>query len=110
MPSSTVAAVAKGSGKRAASLSQSARRARPAAPVRPPAQPRWDVEQSRSARSAWIWRGFLLMSLMALGIAIVLIGHGHRYQTFGILWGVIAAGWFAISMWLWRKHSQYMKS
>lgn len=64
---------------------------------------RYDVNQSRSVRSVWVWRGFLLMALVAAGIAILLAGNGAT--TFAIMWGVIAAGWFAIAMWLWRMHS-----
>lgn len=65
---------------------------------------RYDVNESRSVRSVWVWRGFLLMSLVAVGIAIVLASNGAT--TFAIMWGVIAAGWFAIAMWLWRMHSE----
>jgi hypothetical protein len=68
---------------------------------------RWNVEESRSVRSAWIWRGFLVMSMVAVGIAIIMAGNGH--STLGIEWGVIAAGWFAISMWLWKKHSRLFR-
>ncbi len=64
---------------------------------------RYQVNESRSVRSVWVWRGFLLMSLVAVGIAILLAGNGAT--TFAIMWGVIAAGWFAIAMWLWRMHS-----
>jgi hypothetical protein len=63
---------------------------------------RYDVGESKSVRSVWVWRGFLLMSLVAVGIAILLATNGAT--TFAALWGVIAAGWFAISMWLWRMH------
>jgi hypothetical protein len=63
---------------------------------------RYDVNESRSVRSPWVWRGFLMVSMLAIGIAIILAGNGAG--TFAILWVVIAAGWFAISMWLWRKH------
>ncbi len=63
---------------------------------------RYDVNESRSVRSPWVWRGFLMVSMIAVGIAIILAGNGAG--TFAILWGVIAAGWFGISMWLWRKH------
>lgn len=68
------------------------------------ADDRYDVSDSASVRSVWVWRGFLLMSLVALGIALILAGNGAT--TFAILWGVIAAGWFAIGMWLWRMHTQ----
>lgn len=64
---------------------------------------RYEVGESRSVRSVWVWRGFLLMAMVAAGIALVLAGNGA--DTFAVLWGVIAAGWFAISMVLWRMHS-----
>jgi hypothetical protein len=98
--------MAKGSGKRRGSLSQAARAPRPTEP----AQGSWDVSESRSVKSGWIWRGFLMMSLLALGITIILFSRGHHYQTFAILWAIIAVGWFGISMWLWRKHNRYMRS
>jgi Flp pilus assembly protein TadB len=65
-------------------------------------QERWDPNQSRSVQSGWIWRGFLMLSLLAVGVIIIMAGNHHT--TLAILWAVIAAGWFAISMWLWRKH------
>jgi hypothetical protein len=68
------------------------------------ADERWDVNESRSVKSVWVWRGFFLMSLLAIGIAIILGANHHA--TFAILWGVIAAGWFAIAMWLWRQHTR----
>jgi hypothetical protein len=48
------------------------------------------------------------MSFVALGIAIILFGNG--LGTFGILWVVIALGWFGISMWLWRQHIRWEDS
>ena len=57
---------------------------------------------SRSVRSPWVWRGFLFMSLIALGLCISLVS-AHK-PLFAVAWALIAAGWFAISMWLWRKH------
>jgi hypothetical protein len=68
---------------------------------------RYDVRDSRSVRTPWVWRGFLLMSLVAAGITIVLAGNGSA--TFAVLWGVIAAGWFGIAMWLWRMHTQMLR-
>jgi hypothetical protein len=65
---------------------------------------RWDVNESRSVRSGWIWRGFFLLSLVAIGIAIILAS--NHYNTLAIGWGIIAGGWFVISMFLWRKHTQ----
>src|SRR5579862_5246206 len=57
---------------------------------------------SKSVQSVWVWRGFFFMSLIALGLAINLT---ERHKgLFSIAWYVIAAGWFAVSMWLWRKH------
>ena len=68
---------------------------------------KWEVQESRSVQNPWAWRGVLLIALMFLGVAIIL--NGNHHQTFAILWVVIAAGWFAASMWLWRQHSRYMK-
>jgi hypothetical protein len=80
-------------------------RRRPASPtLKPMADDRYSVEDSRSVRSVWVWRAFLFMSLMAVGIAIILGTNGAT--MFAILWGVIAAGWFAISMWLWHQHNK----
>lgn len=68
---------------------------------------KWDVSESRSVRTGWIWRGFLVLSMFAVGIAITMQAYHHG--SLAVLWLVIAAGWFAVSMWLWRKHSQYMR-
>ena len=68
---------------------------------------KWEVKDSRSVRSGWIWRGFFMLTLLAVGIAIIMGANHHG--TLAIMWGVIAAGWFAISMWLWRQHSRYMR-
>ncbi len=68
---------------------------------------KWEVRDSRSVRSAWIWRGFLMLALLAVGVAIIMGANHHG--TLAILWVVIAAGWFGISMWLWRMHGRYMK-
>jgi hypothetical protein len=65
---------------------------------------RYSVGDSRSVRSPWVWRAFLMMSLVALGIVIILASSGKT--GFAIAWGVIAAGWFAVSMWLWRQHTR----
>ena len=64
---------------------------------------RWSVEESRSVKTVWVWRAFFLMSLVAGGIAIILGTNGKT--TYAALWGVIAAGWFGISMFLWKKHT-----
>ena len=78
--------------------------ARSRATLRAMKEDRYSVEDSRSVRSPWVWRAFLMMSLLAVGIAIILAGNGNT--TFAALWGVIAVGWFAISMWLWRQHTR----
>jgi hypothetical protein len=67
----------------------------------------YDVGESWTVRSGWGWRAFFMMALVAIGVAIILAGNGAG--TFGILWLVIAAGWFATSMWVWRKHTRYMR-
>jgi hypothetical protein len=45
-----------------------------------------------------------MLSLLALGVAIILAGNGNR--AFAIAWIVIGFGWFGISMWLWRQHNR----
>lgn len=57
---------------------------------------------SKSVQSVWVWRGFFFMSLIALGLCISFAESGLTF--FAAAWGVIAVGWFALSMWLWRKH------
>jgi hypothetical protein len=69
---------------------------------------RYSVPESRAVRSVWVWRGFFLMSLVALGIALILVGNG--LDVFAILWVVIAIGWFGISMWLWWMHNRWENS
>lgn len=64
---------------------------------------RWSVDESRSVKTVWVWRAFFLMSLVAVGIAIILATNGKT--TYAALWGVIAAGWFGTSMFLWKKHT-----
>jgi hypothetical protein len=61
---------------------------------------------SRSVQSPWVWRGMFLLSLIALGLCLTLLA--GRHTVFAGLWFVIFAGWFAISMWLWRRHVRYM--
>lgn len=56
---------------------------------------------SRSFTSPWVWRGLFFMSLIALGICATLVA-GHQV-AYAACWGVIAAGWMLMSMWLWRK-------
>ena len=67
-------------------------------------QDRWEVGDSRSVKSVWVWRAFFLLSLVALGIVILFATNCRT--GLAIAWGVIAAGWFAISMFLWKKHSE----
>ena len=81
-----------------------ATRRHPRTSVEPVKDNRYSVQDSRSVRSVWVWRGFLLMSLVALGVVIILAGNGKT--GFAIAWGVIAAGWFAVAMWLWRQHTR----
>ncbi|HTW21034.1 MAG TPA: hypothetical protein VME70_12585 [Mycobacteriales bacterium] len=57
---------------------------------------------TRSVQSVWVWRAFLLMSLVAFGLCLTFVTNG--WLLYASAWGVIGAGWFAISMWLWRKH------
>lgn len=57
---------------------------------------------SRSAQSVFVWRAFLLLSFIALGICLSCAL--DRRSAYAVAWGVIAAGWFAISMFLWRQH------
>jgi len=68
----------------------------------------FSVPESRAVRSVWVWRGFLMMSLVAFGVALILAGNG--LGTFALLWVVIGAGWFGISMWLWRMHLRWENS
>jgi hypothetical protein len=65
---------------------------------------RYSVDDSKSVRSVWVWRGFVLMALVAVGFVIILAANG--YTTYAALWGVIALGWFSIGMWLWRQHTK----
>ena len=65
---------------------------------------RYDVQESRSVRSVWVWRGFLFMSMVAAGIAVIFATNGKNGLAIG--WGIITAGWFSISMWLWRQHNR----
>jgi hypothetical protein len=69
---------------------------------------KWEVTESRSVRSGWIWRGFLMLTFLAIGIAIIMEANHHG--TLAILWLVIGGGWFATAMWLWRQHNRYIRS
>jgi len=68
------------------------------------AEERWRPQDSSSVRSVWIWRSFLLLSLVATGIVIIFATNGKT--GYAAAWGVIALGWFAISMWLWNQHNK----
>jgi hypothetical protein len=57
---------------------------------------------SRSVQSVWVWRGFLFMSLVALGLCIRFALGGLTF--FAVAWAVITVGWAGIAVWLWRKH------
>ena len=57
---------------------------------------------TRSVQSPWVWRGFLFMALIALGLCLTFAMGGLVLYT--VAWAVIAVGWFGIAMWLWRKH------
>jgi hypothetical protein len=60
---------------------------------------------TRSVQSPWVWRGFLFMSLIALGLCLALaVGDQTLYA---LAWGIITLAWFATSMWLWRRHVVY---
>ena len=59
---------------------------------------------SRSVQSPWVWRGFLFLSLIALGLFLS-FATGH-HVILATAWGLITIGWFCIAMWLWRKHLQ----
>jgi hypothetical protein len=60
---------------------------------------------SRSVQSVWVWRGFLFMSLIALGLCLTFAVGGRLFYT--AAWAVIAIGWFVTSMWLWRQHVRW---
>jgi hypothetical protein len=57
---------------------------------------------SRSVSSPWVWRGMFFMSLIALGLCISFASTGRTFLAGA--WAVITAGWFGLSMWLWRRH------
>lgn len=74
------------------------------APQRPSARPgRVRLpDGSRSVESVWVWRVFLFLSFIALGLCIGFAVGG--LVLYAVAWAVITAGWFGISMWLWRQH------
>lgn len=86
---------------------KSARAKAPEAAKAPEKDAQWSVQESRSVRNGWVWRGFLMLALLGIGVAIVLAG--NHDGTLAALWLVIAAGWFATSMWLWRQHTRYIR-
>jgi hypothetical protein len=61
---------------------------------------------SRSVESPWVWRGFLFMSLIALGLCLTFVAGGQI--VFAAAWAFITLGWLTTSMWLWRKHIRAM--
>jgi hypothetical protein len=70
-------------------------------PNRPPPRVRLP-DGTRSVQSPWVWRGFLFMSLIALGLCLTLaLGRRPMYAA---AWAFVTVGWFSIAMWLWRKH------
>lgn len=77
-----------------------------ARPTKPAKGEKWIVQDSRSVRTPWIWRGFLALAMLAVGVALIL--NGNHHGTLAVLWLVIAAGWTATALWLWRKHRHYM--
>ncbi len=77
---------------------------KPAKPANRAKNDRYSVQESRSVRSPWVWRAFFIMSLVAFGIVVILLANGKT--GFGIAWAVIACGWLAVSMWLWRQHTR----
>ncbi len=66
---------------------------------------RYSVEESRAVRTPWVWRGFFMLSMLAIGVVLVMLGNGKT--GLAIAWVVIACGWFATSMWLWRQHRRF---
>jgi hypothetical protein len=76
-------------------------------PARPAKSEKWELQQSRQVTTPWAWRGMLFLSLIAIGVGIILLG--NHDSSIGVLWMVIAAGWFGFAMMLWRKHSQFIK-
>ena len=79
-----------------------------AAPTRATLQPvkddRFSLEDSRFVRTTWVWRSFLMLSMVGIGIAIIFAGNGK--SLLAVLWVVISLGWFAFAMGLWRKHTK----
>jgi hypothetical protein len=49
-----------------------------------------------------VWRGFFFMSLIAGGLTITFFSEHHTF--YALAWAFVTAGWFTLSMWLWRRH------
>ncbi|HEY2167597.1 MAG TPA: hypothetical protein VGH01_10555 [Jatrophihabitantaceae bacterium] len=60
---------------------------------------------SRSVQSPFVWRVFVFLSLIAVGLSISLGTSGHT--LYAVAWGFIASGWFGVAMYLWRAHLRY---
>lgn len=65
---------------------------------------RYEPEEPRPARFVWVWRGFLLIAVVAVAISAALLYNGA--ESFGIMWAVVAAGWAAIAVWLRGMHAR----
>jgi hypothetical protein len=63
---------------------------------------------SRSVQSPWVWRAMLMLSLIALGFCLTFAVGQHALLA--LAWAVIGLGWFGISMWLWRRHHNWVVS
>ncbi len=102
MPSNTLR------GGAAATRRRSPATVKPVKPAKEPKGPkepdRFSLDDSRLVRSKMIWRAFFVLSLIALGAGIIFAGNGRGVDA--ILWVVIAVGWFAFAMGLWRKHNK----
>jgi hypothetical protein len=77
----------------------------PKPPTNPPARLFRLPDGTRSTQSPWIWRAFLFMSLIALGLCLTFTA-GHQ-TLYALAWATITLGWFTISMWLWHRHTRY---
>jgi hypothetical protein len=63
---------------------------------------------SRSESSPWVWRAMFMLALIALGFCLT-FAVGQR-ALLALAWAVIGVGWFGISMWLWRRHHNWVVS
>jgi hypothetical protein len=81
----------------------------PAPPTVAAPERRFRLADSPAVSSPWAWRAFFMMTLVALGFCI-----NFAVQHYSILysggWGVIAAGWFGFSMFLWRQHTRWVNN